>query len=1187
MQVKKSILFLRLLFYILILSFVLSQLFLFGILMMIPMDLMFFAEENANVWGFLVPFFVGSLTMYVLHKIKTVKNTKFAVNSRKYALAIGLLLSIVFSGILLIVFLNFTKYNQEPWLIQGGWFMRFHGVIWSILLGSLVFTGILTIDEMFQFKDIFQGTLLIKIGKAKWELTVGAVVSLFTLALTFVFSGFELLFYRISTLFGAFLFTFIVIIVLSILYISSKGIEFTDNFELSNKESIDSFKTELTQSDRKNSRRKSALLLSLSLASLTTMVLYFFKINFELNYPPGVNANHFIFPIQQLITIILGAFVGIVVTIGFSRFILQNSVFGEIKPSSNHIINKIIQFLFGIAIFAAVTFLIVILGLSLYIFEFTLYLPQVIGYTFVWAVVGVFLFIFIEKIKLKPRLRQTLSYTMVFIALLSIITNFWKLTLDLVENNTEIKSGAYDITFPFEFLFSNKNIIMVGLAMGYLLSLFMKPLMKGLKNTNMARYKNSTSILFFFLAPVAIGCLIGFSSMIIDLPGGDPTLAIMGSDKILPIIRFGILILLGLLLFKFNISAARKDKEVKARSEEVPSIIIKEILKSVTQSSKSNGVNPNTKVKATAIISVVIISILSGGLGALIGVTALNARSMPVLVSTSGYDLWMANSSERFNHQTKIAVSTSPQIDEVTFNMAKNEYYAFQLGMTLKSKNAYFHSYYLTDFVGVENSSEVISSEAAQLRYEDYILEEEFPDKLLPIEGNPILLNKRQTHMFWFDIRTPYDLSSGHFAGTLTITFKLGDIYLEEHIPIQFFVWDFAIPHQKHVTTNVGDASVPANVYNELVENWLDHRFNSYAQDIKGTDDYDVFEWYNGYYYIYYLNKSDGSVTFNWTLWDIGIESLLNVTNAPMNGIRVDYSLGRSLKIGNATENQWFLNWLIEVEQHLELKGWLNICYYYFVDEFSLFIPEEYTRAEYYVAVEEQLASMKYAAPKLRIMVVAPPLPDLEPIKPYIDIYVPLSYDRDVDEWEQALGQGKEIWHYTCVGPFAPYPNVHLYNRLFETRIQMWNSWAWNIHGYLFWRANSYSHGQYGLGYNSWGDGWLIYIDEAAGRIYDSIRWENLGESQEDYEMFWLLNATLNDLEDNALLSQPEIEAYRSELDNIVDKVTDDFLDYTNDPHDIYNGYNRIGHILHTLSGLTDIKMIGETPWYPVSGVSP
>ncbi|MHA1112561.1 MAG: hypothetical protein ACTSRE_15820 [Promethearchaeota archaeon] len=139
MQAKKPFVFLRLLFYILILSFVLSQLFFFGILMMIPMDLMFFAEDNANVWGFLVPFFVGSLTLYLLHKNKTAKNTKFAEKSRKFALGIGLLLSIVFSGILLLVFVNFTKLKLHK--IESGTLDYSGRLVYEIPWGNLEYTS--------------------------------------------------------------------------------------------------------------------------------------------------------------------------------------------------------------------------------------------------------------------------------------------------------------------------------------------------------------------------------------------------------------------------------------------------------------------------------------------------------------------------------------------------------------------------------------------------------------------------------------------------------------------------------------------------------------------------------------------------------------------------------------------------------------------------------------------------------------------------------------------------------------------------------------------------------------------------------------------------------------------------------------------------------------------------------------
>jgi hypothetical protein len=153
----------------------------------------------------------------------------------------------------------------------------------------------------------------------------------------------------------------------------------------------------------------------------------------------------------------------------------------------------------------------------------------------------------------------------------------------------------------------------------------------------------------------------------------------------------------------------------------------------------------------------------------------------------------------------------------------------------------------------------------------------------------------------------------------------------------------------------------------------------------------------------------------------------------------------------------------------------------------------------------------------------------------------------------------------------------------------MWNTWSWDVSGYLYWRANSFNHGSYGFGYNSYGDGWEIYVDEKAGKIYDSLRWENLGDGQEDYEMFWLLNATLNRLESQSLLSQDAINGYRTKLSQIVNRVADDFIDYTNNPHDIYNGQEKIGQILHTLSGLglVDIKEIGEEPWFPISGVNP
>ena len=105
--------------------------------------------------------------------------------------------------------------------------MRQHGVIWSFLLGSAVFTGLVALDEVLQIKSIFSSKILLKIGKAKWNLTIGVIISLFSLLFTLGIAGILLMLYRIYTLFGVFLFIFLLTISIAIIFIVSKGIDFS------------------------------------------------------------------------------------------------------------------------------------------------------------------------------------------------------------------------------------------------------------------------------------------------------------------------------------------------------------------------------------------------------------------------------------------------------------------------------------------------------------------------------------------------------------------------------------------------------------------------------------------------------------------------------------------------------------------------------------------------------------------------------------------------------------------------------------------------------------------------------------------------------------------------------------------------------------------------------------------------
>ena len=98
-----------------------------------------------------------------------------------------------------------------------------------------------------------------------------------------------------------------------------------------------------------------------------------------------------------------------------------------------------------------------------------------------------------------------------------------------------------------------------------------------------------------------------------------------------------------------------------------------------------------------------------------------------------------------------------------------------------------------------------------------------------------------------------------------------------------------------------------------------------------------------------YLNRTTNNWTFNWTWWDKMIQYKLD---RGMNAFTVQYPLGiadfRDPYIENTTRMLWLKNWLEDVEDHLENKSWLNYSYFYFIDEFQMFIPAGYTREDYF-----------------------------------------------------------------------------------------------------------------------------------------------------------------------------------------------------------------------------------------------
>jgi hypothetical protein len=322
--------------------------------------------------------------------------------------------------------------------------------------------------------------------------------------------------------------------------------------------------------------------------------------------------------------------------------------------------------------------------------------------------------------------------------------------------------------------------------------------------------------------------------------------------------------------------------------------------------------------------------------------------------------------------------------------------------------------------------------------------------------------------------------------------------------------------------------------------------------------------------------------TIDWASFDAQIQELLELG---FNAFDISYGCGMS----NAPDpnNQEYIDqlqsYLSAIQNHCQNKTyngipWMNYLFWYFIDEYTLYTPPQYkTKIDYFNDLKIIMSKMMEAAPDLRIMTTGYAKKDNEMLKPYISIYCPVTPNYIRPIWDQYIDEGKEFWFYTCVQPFSPLPNFHLYNRLHEIRILNWQLWRYGCVGYLGWGADYPRHGGGGPGHNGWGDGWFLYHENDS--ILESIRWENFLDGQEDYEYLWLLNASINKALENGKISNNEANTMRQEMYSIISSVTLDYWDYSENADSIQNARIKIANMIEDMAELVNLEYIGELPW--------
>jgi hypothetical protein len=181
---------------------------------------------------------------------------------------------------------------------------------------------------------------------------------------------------------------------------------------------------------------------------------------------------------------------------------------------------------------------------------------------------------------------------------------------------------------------------------------------------------------------------------------------------------------------------------------------------------------------------------------------------------------------------------------------------------------------------------------------------------------------------------------------------------------------------------------------------------------------------------------------------------------------------------------------LKELQEHLEQRGWLDIAYQHIADEP---IPVNVD------SWKQQSDRVHKAAPKLKRM-DAIQVPDL---RGFCELYVPqLNYfDQWYDQYQRWHGEQEyELWFYVAWVPQGKYPNRLIDTETIKPRIIHWMNYLYDSRGYLHWGLN---HWNIRFATFAPGDEWMVWPGRDLPN--SSLRYEAQRDGLEDCEYLAML----------------------------------------------------------------------------------
>ncbi len=385
----------------------------------------------------------------------------------------------------------------------------------------------------------------------------------------------------------------------------------------------------------------------------------------------------------------------------------------------------------------------------------------------------------------------------------------------------------------------------------------------------------------------------------------------------------------------------------------------------------------------------------------------------------------------------------------------------------------------------------------------------------------------------WITVNIPRNAAPGEYRGTLRVAPRGRR---PQALPIHLRVRRFAIPRRRHLRLAVNyEERVPARIYGKAWTPALKWRYREFLLNHRFNVD---------------------SIYQILPMWNESTDSLKRLKEGGQNFI--------TAAVFNNTNAPGWQKHVLAFKKRAEAAGVADICWFYGFDE----SPPALRKAILYHA-----AACRRIWPQAHVMTTASPELMRDPaVRKVIDAWCPTTegWDRYRNEIEKVRAEGGQVWYYVCVGPKHPYANLFIEYPAIEARLLL-GFMAWKSHtgGFLYYSLNRAPKNDHPIDHGplcDWnpasyddynGDGCLFYCGKD-GPV-TTIRFENLRDGIEDYEVCWLLAQRIEQAERNAAWTAAHRRALaraRQAL-RIPDNLVRNFSDYTLDP-DRLQAYRRI-----------------------------